>query len=158
MTKKLIILRGCPGSGKSTYAKKRIAEAQKEGFSAGERNFQAIQRLLQTAGQAEFQRRESARLDHIVSAISRGEEGSQILASLRNLEQTFSPGVAGGLQRLGGAFQPQQGSSIEKVLLDKFMKSKTYHKKSFFDGEELENAYVYFDTFYIKTRNGFIGI
>lgn len=74
-----------------------------------QRNVQALMGILQTLGRGEQIRREREQLDKISRAIGAGKTDIEAILEVARAEPSFGGGFQGGLQRIGGMFQPSPG-------------------------------------------------
>lgn len=82
-------------------------------------NLAATNDLLQTLGQAEGMRRQQQQQQAIFQEIAKGGSREQVAAALSNLiaNPQFSSGLAGGLQRIGGAYAPPQTGRLTDIFV-----------------------------------------
>lgn len=96
------------------------SQAERQGITRTQETVQSIANILQTLGQAEKVRRDRQTLDRITRAIASGKTNIEAIAEIARQGPEFGTGFQGGLQRIGGLFQPQGGGigqSIQQAII-----------------------------------------
>jgi len=90
---------------------------QREGFSKSQRIIQEVTAIMQTLGEHEAVRKERQTLDRVTRAIAGGATNIEAIMAAANEQPSFSGGIPGILQKVGGAFSPPTtGGAREGIL------------------------------------------